>query len=302
MVFVIGVLIIIIIYLIARSFYIEKQVESIANQLVDINKNKVDNKITIGLLNKKIEILAKEINNVIQIKKQSESNKIKLENDLRKTIANMSHDLRTPLTSIKGYIQFLKYKDDLKDDEKKEYLNIAEERTKTLEILLNDFYELSLIDSLDFEMKLEKVNISRILQEILMEKYADFQQRKLCPKIEISNENIYILADIKSLERIIENLLSNIIKYAKDNVSIYLEAVNNIVVLKISNSTYDLNSEDAEKIFDRFYMADKTRSGKGTGLGLAIAKELVEKMDGSIEADLVENMLSIICRFKILNV
>lgn len=300
MIYIILTLLIISTFLGIRLFYVENQIESLTKQLAYINENKIDKKVTIGLLNKKIEALAQKINEIIQAKKQSEADKVKLENDLRQTIANMSHDLRTPLTSIKGYIQFLKL-DDISENEKKEYLSVAEQRTKVLETLLNDFYELSLIDSLDFKLNLEKLNINKILQEVILGKYADFTNREIQPNIDIPKENIYIIAEQRSLERVIENLLSNSIKYAKDNIKISLEIEENSVLLKISNNTLDLTLEDVENVFNRFYMADKTRSGKGTGLGLAIAKELVKKMNGNITADMKDDMFNIYCRFQIIN-
>ncbi|WP_434297244.1 sensor histidine kinase [Clostridium sporogenes] len=299
MIYIILILLIILAFLVIRLLYIDKQIESLIKQLTDINKNKTDKKITIGLLNKRIEILSEKINEIIEVKKQSEANKVKIENDLRQTIANMSHDLRTPLTSIIGYIQFLKL-DNISKEEKNEYLNIAERRAKVLESLLNDFYELSLIESLDYELNLEKLNINKILQGLILGKYADFMNRSIEPNIKIPKENIYIIAEEKSLERVIDNVLSNTIKYAKDNVDISLEEDDNTVLLKVSNNIINLTSQDVENIFDRFYMADKTRSGKGTGLGLAIAKGLVEKMNGNIRANMKDDIFSIYCRFKII--
>ncbi|GCD08797.1 sensor histidine kinase [Clostridium tagluense] len=299
MIYIIAVLLIIVTFLITRLFYVERGVESITKQLIDINENKRDKKLTIGLLSKRIEALAEEINRIIQVKKQSKANKIKSENDLRQTIANMSHDLRTPLTSIIGYIQFLKL-DNISEDEKKEYLDIAEQRAKSLECLLNDFYELSLIESLDYELYLQKININKILQEVMLSKYADFMNRDIRVNIEIPKENIYIVAEEKSLERVIENLLSNTVKYAKDTVDICLKIENNMVLLRISNIDKDLTLDDAKHIFDRFYMADKTRSDKGTGLGLAIVKGLVQKMNGDITADIIDKTLNIYCKFQII--
>ncbi|MBW9157614.1 HAMP domain-containing histidine kinase [Clostridium sp. FP2] len=299
MIYIIAVLLIIVTFLITRLFYVERGVESITKQLIDINENKRDKKLTIGLLSKRIEALAEEINRIIQVKKQSKANKIKSENDLRQTIANMSHDLRTPLTSIIGYIQFLKL-DNISEDEKKEYLDIAELRAKSLECLLNDFYELSLIESLDYELDLQKININKILQEVMLSKYADFMNREIRVNIKIPKENIYIVAEEKSLERVIENLLSNTLKYAKDTVDICLKVENNMVLLRISNIAKDLTLDDAKHIFDRFYMADKTRSDKGTGLGLAIVKGLVQKMNGNITADIIDKTLNIYCKFQII--
>jgi signal transduction histidine kinase len=280
---------------------VEREVESITKQLIEINENKTEKKLTIGLLNKRIEALASEINRIIQMKKQSKANEVKLENDLRQTIANMSHDIRTPLTSIIGYIHFLKL-DNINEKEKKEYLNIAEQRAKVLENLLNDFYELSLIESLDYELDLQKLNINKILQEVMLGKYTEFMNRDINVNIEIPEENIYIIAEEKSLERVIENLLSNTVKYAKDTVDICLKVEENMVLLRISNIAKDLTLDDVKNIFDRFYMADKTRSGKGTGLGLAIVKGLVQKMNGNVTADIIDNMLNIYCRFQNLRI
>lgn len=164
MIYAILILFIISAYFFIRLSYVEKQIKSLTKQLTDINENKRDKSITIGLLNKNIESLAQEINNAIEIRRQSEADKIKTENNLRQTIADMSHDLRTPLTSIIGYIQLMEL-DNIDENEKKEYINIAGQRAKALESLLNDFYELSLIESMDYEINLKKLNITKVLQE-----------------------------------------------------------------------------------------------------------------------------------------
>lgn len=299
MIFLTLILIILVIILSVRLFYLESQLSSLIKQLSYINKNNINKSITIGLLNKKIEVLSENINEIIDKKKQSEANKIKLENDLRQTIANMSHDLRTPLTSIIGYIQFLKL-GNINEIEREEYLSIAEKRAKSLENLLNDFYELSLIESLDYQVNFEKINIARTVKECILGKYSDFINKNIKPNLKISTEKNFIIADKKLLDRIIENLLSNCIKYAKDNIDIILKEENHNILLKISNTTEELNKKDVEYIFDRFYMADKTRSGNGTGLGLSIAKGLIKKINGDIKADIKENVFSVYCKFKML--
>lgn len=299
MIYIIFLLLIILLFLIIRLLYVEKQIDSLAKQLKFINENKINKKLTIGLLHKKVEVLSERINDTLQEKIKSEVSKVKLENELRQTIANMSHDLRTPLTSIIGYIQFLKL-NQISTEEKSEYLQIAEQRAKSLETLINDFYELSLVESLDYKLNMEKISVNKILQEVILERYGDFINRDIKPKIEIPKENIYIIAEQKSLERVIENLLSNTIKYSKDKINISLKVEKSVAILKVSNTFINLTSEDVENVFNRFYLADKTRSGKGTGLGLAIVKGLVEKMNGNISADIKEDKFNICCRFKII--
>lgn len=291
---------IIVIFLGYKLFYAERQISSLMKQLSEINENKSRGKITIGMSNKKIELLAEEINKAIVIRKQSEAERMKVENDLKQTIANMSHDLRTPLTSIIGYLQFLKL-DEISENEKKEYIEIAEHRAKSLEKLLNDFYELSLIESLDYELNMEKLNINNVLQEIILGRYADFAERGLTPNIDIPSKDLYVIAEKKSLERIMENLLSNAIKYASDKIDITLKQEKGGILLTFSNTFTSLTEADIENIFDRFYMADKTRSGMGTGLGLAIVKGLVEKMNGTISSDIKGDMFNIYCSFQAIN-
>ncbi|GKX68307.1 sensor histidine kinase [Inconstantimicrobium mannanitabidum] len=300
MIYIVISLIVILIFFIAHLQYNKKQINRIRNELMNINKEKADRKVTVCLLDKNIESLAEEINRTIDGRRESEANRVKFERELRQTIANMSHDLRTPLTSIIGYLQFLKL-DDINEEEKLEYLNIAEQRARVLEGLLNDFYELSLIDSIDFQIKCEKVNISRLIEEILLGKYSDFVNRNLIPEVEMCSSMVNILAEEKSLKRVIENLLSNVIKYAKNSVKISLRVEKKEAVFTVSNNVINLTKEDVENIFDRFYMADKTRSGNGTGVGLAVAKALVNKMDGDVSAEFEEEVLSISCRFKLIS-
>jgi signal transduction histidine kinase len=297
MIYLIFILFITVIIISYRIFYVEKQIKSLIKQLTEINKEKGNKKVTLGLSNKRLERLAEVINENINIRKQSEANRIKVENDLRQTIANMSHDLRTPLTAIIGYLQLLKV-DGIDEDEKKEFLDIAEHRAKSLEALLNDFYELSLIESLDYELNMERLNISKNLQQIVLDRYSDFMERDISPNINIPDKNYYIIAEKKSIDRVIENVLTNAIKYAKDSIDISLQQEQEKILITISNTFTNLGEKDIANIFDRFYMTDKSRSGKGTGLGLAIAKGLVEKMDGNITANIDGSIFSICCSFK----
>lgn len=296
MIILVIVLIIIVISLFVRLFFMKKELKTISYHLNSINKGKEINNLTVSLFDKEIEKLTEEINKTLDEKKQFEVDKIRFQNNFRKATADISHDLRTPLTSIKGYIQFLKL-EDLTENEKKEYVNIIEERIKTLEILLNDFYELSLIDSVDYELKFEKINLSRILEEALLSKYAEFKTKKIEPEIHVMDKNIFIIGDSRAVGRIIDNLLSNAIKYSKSNIKVSLSIEKRDVIFKVINDAVNLKKLDSKRIFDRFYMADETRNGKGTGLGLSIAKELMMKMKGSINAELSENALEIYCRF-----
>ncbi|WP_242977991.1 sensor histidine kinase [Clostridium botulinum] len=143
-----------------------------------------------------------------------------------------------------------------------------------------------------------KVNLTNIMRDEILSLYEAFQDKGLKPKINILDKPIFIMSDKDSLERIIDNLLSNTLKYAEKDIEINLEESNDKVILKISNICTSIDEKDVLYMFDRFYMADKVRKGQGTGLGLSIVKSLMEKMDGIITSKFEQNRVSIICEWK----
>jgi signal transduction histidine kinase len=148
-------------------------------------------------------------------------------------------------------------------------------------------------------LDITRVNLTNILQEEILSLYEAFESRGFEPKINILDKPIFIMGDKDSLERIVDNLLSNTLKYAERNIKIELIEVNSKAILTISNVCTTLGKEDVTHIFDRFYMADQVRKGQGVGLGLSIVKSLIEKMNGNITAKLVEDELSIKCEWKV---
>lgn len=143
-----------------------------------------------------------------------------------------------------------------------------------------------------------KVNLTNIVRDEILSLYEAFQDKGLKPKINILDKPIFIMSDKDSLERIIDNLLSNTLKYAEKDIEINLEESNDKVILKISNICTSIDEKDVLYMFDRFYMADKVRKGQGAGLGLSIVKSLMEKMDGIITSKFEQNRVSIICEWK----
>lgn len=285
--------VLVIIFLI-RLLSMKKELKNITDQLKNYNIRKTNKKVDITLLDKDIENMATEINNLIALHAQSNIEKKSAEKELKQAVANMSHDLRTPLTSILGYIQLMEGPE-VTEVEKKEYLAIAEDRTKRLQILINDFFELSVIESVDHSLKLESLKINGIVEETVINLYNQFNEQQIVPSIEIPKEEINIIADESAVKRIIENLLVNAIKYSSGSVTISLGKTDVDVNLTISNDVNDLTENDLELFFDRFYTADKTRSGKGTGLGISIAKSLMEKMNGQLSAELIDGWLYMKC-------
>lgn len=278
----------------SHLLFIKKELKNILNQLKNYNIRKTEKKIDITLLDKDIEKMTIEINNLIYLHALSNIEKKSAERELKQAIANISHDLRTPLTSILGYIQLIE-KPEVTDEERKEYLAIAKDRAKRLQILLNDFFELSVIESVDHSLKLGKLGLNSIVEEIVINLYDKFNEQQIVPSIKIPQEQMNIIGDESAIKRVIENLVINAIRYSDGNVSITLERNNTKINLTISNDVKDITEKDVELFFNRFYTADQTRSGKGTGLGLSIAKALMDKMNGKLSAELKDSWLYVKC-------
>lgn len=298
MIYIIIILSLLLIIFLTQLLFTRKQIKNITEQLRSYNMGKTNKKIDITILDKGIENIASEINNLIDLHAQSNSEKKSVERELRQAVANMSHDLRTPLTSILGYIQLIESHEVTKE-EKKEYLAVAKDRTKRLQILLNDFFELSIIESVDHSLKFENLKMNSIVEETVMNLYDQFNERQIVPNIQIPQEKISIIADESAVKRVVENLTINAIKYSSANVAITLEKNNSNISLIIGNDVKSLTEKDVELFFDRFYTADQTRSGKGTGLGLSIAKSLIEKMNGKLSAELKDGWLYMKCDWKL---
>lgn len=298
MIYIIIILSLLLIIFLTQLLFTRKQIKNITEQLRSYNMGKTNKKIDITILDKEIENIASEINNLIDLHAQSNIEKKSAERELRQAVANISHDLRTPLTSILGYIQLIE-SHEVTEEEKKEYLAVAKDRTKRLQILLNDFFELSIIESVDHSLKFENLKMNSIVEGTVMNLYDQFNERQIVPNIQIPQEKISIIADESAVKRVVENLTINAIKYSSANVAITLEKNNSNISLIIGNDVKSLTEKDVELFFDRFYTADQTRSGKGTGLGLSIAKSLIEKMNGKLSAELKDGWLYMKCDWKL---
>jgi len=281
-----------------RLYGMKREIKRITHQLQSYTKGSTEKKINIALFDRDLETLSEEINHLITLIVEANALRRRTENELKQGIASISHDLRTPLTSILGYIQLME-SEGVTEAEKMEYLLIAKNRTKRLQKLLHDFFDLSVIDHTDFELKLKKVDMNTLISEVLLGFYDRFNEQSLEPLIQLPNEKIVLHADESAIKRVVENLLANAAAYAAGSVTIRLEQMDLTVILSVSNQARHLTQQDMERLFDRFYTSDPTRSGKGTGLGLSIAKSLMLKMNGKLTAELQGELLIMKCEWKL---
>lgn len=285
------IVLIIMLLLIAILFAFQTiQIMNITRQL------KKKDKIRITLSSRIIENLADNINSTIKDQVDSQLDIKKREEKLKQSIAHISHDLRTPLTSIQGYLTLLK---DCNEEEKERYLNIIETKANSLNVLINDFYYLSILDDPNFHIKTEPVDLVSIVTETVISNYTFFSDNNIIPEIDLPNEQILVLGEHSACQRIIQNLLSNAIRYTTKTVSIQVRQSTNGSIFTIRNSINEINENELPYFFDRFYTADKSRNKGGTGLGLYIVKALLEKIGGTIQnVSLVNKEINISIEFK----
>lgn len=272
-----------------------KQIREITSQLKDYNKQATEMKVNISLSNKHLEALAAEINQTIAGRVEANANTHRVERELKQAIAGMSHDLRTPLTSIIGYMQLMNNQE-LDESQKDEYLEIAQKRAIRLQKLLNDFFALSIVDSEDYPINLEAANINALVKETLLSYYDQFEAMNLQPTVKLTNEELVVLIDEHACKRILENLLSNATQHSAGNIRVSLEQQGNEAVLIIKNRVNHAKQIREDKLFERFYTTDQTRQSS-RGLGLTIVQSLMNRQDGEITAEVQGEDFIITCKW-----
>lgn len=290
--FIITVLVLVICSLSIYILFYKREIRDMAKRLRFIRENDTNMKINLQIKVKEINKLAIELNHLINYYKTDKIAVSRTQHEFKEEITNISHDLRTPLTSIAGYVQLLE-SENTPAKKKFEYCSIIRRRIDTLVKMLDDFFEFTRIESDEYQLKLEKINISNMLVDVISMFYYDFLSKGEEPSIRIPSKPIYIFADKDALKRIFQNLIKNYLNHGAGSVYISVKEERNHVCVSIKNYAPDIDSAEADNLFRRFYTSDKSRTKKTTGLGLSIVKNLVVKMNGEIEA-LVENSFLVI--------
>ena len=205
--------------------------------------------------------------------------------ELKEAITNISHDLRTPLTAICGYLELLETED--MTDNTRRYLDQIANRTEALKGLTEELFRYSVISSVS-ELSYEQVNVGRVLEDTLISFLGAFEQKNITPNISLPDNAVFRTLDKSALSRIFGNIIGNAIKYSSGDFAVTMSENGEIV---FSNTAPEISLVEVGRLFDRFYTVDSAH--KSTGLGLSIAKLLTERMGGSISADYKENTLSI---------
>lgn len=259
-----------------------------------------------GDLNQKIDVslgvlqpIAENLNNIQKGFKMAVQEEMKSQRMRTELITNVSHDLKTPLTSIISYVDLLK-KEDIKDETQRGYIDILDQKSQRLKVLIEDLFEASKANSGAIELSLEELDIVALLRQTLGEFEEKTEEKGLDIRLTSDQEKIKCYLDGRRTYRIFENIMTNIVKYAMEGSRVYidLEAQEDKVSLVFKNiASYEMNF-DAAEITERFMRGDKARHTEGSGLGLAIAKSLTEIQSGEFEIVVDGDLFKTLITFK----
>ena len=285
-----GIVIVILLFLLIMQ---RREAKSILEQLKRISKQ--DSNEMIHAENGSLsDELINEINALLKEMRHSKEQYRQRSHQMDQMITNISHDLRTPLTSAMGYINIV-LNSDLPSDEREKQIRIVEQRLLQLEELLQSFFEFSKIISGGHKPEIEAINLVEILQESIVHYYDDFCEQEREIVFICEQRELVIHSNRNMLVRIFDNLIGNAYKHGEGNLTVKLISSENICICfenKLYNSDIDIN-----RIFDEFYTTDISRTKGHTGLGLAIAKQFVQMLDGEIGAKYEEGVFEVEIRF-----
>ena len=282
----------------ARRHTLERGLLQAAQRMKAQLSNETTVRLALPCPSRGAEQLLAGINDLLELRQQERADYRRKEQQLRRQIANVSHDLRTPLTSILGYLQLLE-QEDLSPEKREEYFRIVEGRARTLQSFIASFYDLSRIEGGELPLEREQVDLRRALSDQLAASYGQIEEAGLDMEVELADGLPPVWADSGAVARIFSNLLTNALRHGKDALSVRLYRAGNVIVSAFSNRAEGLTAEDAAHVFERFYTADKMRTGQSTGLGLAIVKALAERMGHTTAARWEDGVFTIEVRWVI---
>ena len=304
-----AVLAIIVIIMAAVLLKIRAQLRDINDQLDFLYEN--DTNMLIGTDTNLIYLgqFKQRVNRFVEQWHKKRAEAAKKEQMISDTYTNLSHDIRTPLTSLDGYFQLLK--DERDEKLQAHYIGVIQERIASLKDMLEELFMFTKLKNDTFKLEMDKCCVSRLLKQTVFSYYDEWKMRGIEPVVDICDEQIFILANTQALKRVFQNVIKNGLVHGKNDIEIrlYTKALGNVsdknkgnrmVNISVSNTIENPENVDVSQVFERFYKADEARSVTSSGLGLSIAKELVERMDGKINAQIEDNRFCINISYRII--
>ena len=292
-----GVIVILAVLLVAaivKIIWNKRNMQALTREFELLMTEEGNGELHLGSPSSDVEKFLQMFNAYLEKNRENQLAVKKKEQELKDEIANISHDLRTPLTSMKGYLRLLE--EEGTAEERKNYLAIVERKTEQLQNLVGQLYEYTSLQDRKQNIFIEKIELYSFFANQILNFYCDFEERGI--RVEIPEEKAYeVMADKKALERVFSNLIGNALKYGKDCFLIGFETTEHMVKMIFRNPAGDLTQEEVSHLFERFYVQEQARTVGGSGLGLTIAKMLMESMGGEMTAELEEECLKITLTF-----
>lgn len=270
-----------------RLLLLKRALRAASAELEEISANLEENRvIKMETQEKDLEVLLAGINQMLREIRREKNTFDRRKKEFKKQIENISHDLRTPLTAILGYLKIT----DLRalSDEDRAGLDAVSRKAEALSRLVEQFYEYSRISSEEYEPEMKEMDMGRLLRETLADSWREIEESGLELSVRIPETSVMAWGERNASERIIRNLIQNGCRYARNILEVGLSGEGNEAVLTFENDVSDFEEEDVQRIFERFYVKDESRNTPGTGLGLSIAQTLAEKMGGRMQAELID--------------
>ena len=286
---IIGILLLIILVLLAKVWFLRKSAQEIRDAFYDRLTADTNTIIDISTRDPYMRKLAADINTQLRLLRKERHRYQQGDLELKEAVTNISHDLRTPLTAINGYLDLLEREE--KNENVQRYLSQIRNRTEVLKNLTEELFRYSVVTSSQ-DLKPEHMDVVRALEESLLSFYAVMQEKGIQPDIELPEEPVFRELDAGAVNRIFSNIISNALKYSDGDLSV---AMDKNGCVRFRNTAGNLNAVTVGRLFDRFYTVEASRNS--TGLGLSIARTLTERMGGTIEAEFEDGYLTIVLCF-----
>lgn len=280
----------VVLFLSVKIHTLKVSMEEIRVQLTDWLKTDTNTLISISSSDRQMRLLTSDLNRQLRQLRRQRRQYLDGDRELKDAITNISHDLRTPLTAICGYLDLLR--DEEKSEKVTHYVIAIQNRAEVLKQLTEELFRYSIIMSAQESMQLEPLCVNDILEQSIVSFYATLTKRGITPQIDITEKKIMRTLNRTAFLRVLNNILNNAVKYSGGDLNILLTETGEII---FSNTAKNLNDVQVGKLFNRFFSVETARNS--TGLGLAIAKTLVEQMQGTITAQYHDSVLSVCIDF-----
>lgn len=283
-----------VIILLCYIFFMKRELGRVEKNIRLIKNSNSNHLVHSEITIKELDRLIGEINLVISETKEAEIDYKNKSEQLKKMITNISHDLRTPLTSALGYIDIMLTSHEMNDEQRKD-LEIVKERLERLEELINSFFEFSKVESSNAAVEMDKLNLIGVLEESIAHYFDDFSRDNREIIFDAPAQRQMIISNREMLLRIFDNIIGNAYKHSTGSLEITVKKEENLKIVftnKLICSNLDMNH-----IFDEFYTYDISRQKGNTGLGLAIVKQFVMRLNGNVYAKREKDDLSIVVEF-----